>query len=134
MRNIVAVAALMIGSLFTASVQAHDDDRRAIDFKCIKPGQVICGIGCYLKETGQNVLEGTGMILTAPFRARFCFPKPETYRWTPGYWVPGELHKVEPKPNVLPPRFRYPDNTIPIPYYHEDKHSANPVIVVHRRF
>ncbi len=103
MKKIIITLCLLFAAS-TANAQEHD---RSVEFKCMRPCDVFKGVGCYLKETTYRVGDGLNMIITAPFKSKFCLPKPEKYRYTPGQWhyTPPKLEKIEYPDTILsPPR------------------------------
>lgn len=115
MRNLVAVATLFSLFLFSASTHAQGCDKhrqskalrqkdKSVEYKCYSPCDVMKGVGCYLKDATCRVGDGLGTIITAPFKAKACFPEPERWRYTPPSW------------KWSPPRWeklKYPDPVIP---------------------
>ena len=112
MKKIIITLCLFFTAASTAN--AHDDCNRSVEFKCMRPCDVFKGVGCYLKETTYRVGDGLGMIITAPFKAKFCLPKPEMYRYTPGQWhyTPPKFERLKYPDPVLPPR----DSIYPLHY------------------
>ncbi len=63
--------------------------RRVIEFRCVNPCDVFCGVGCYVYGVGSTVVGGAQQIVTAPFRTRCCIPRPRRY-----VYVPGRLYRI----------------------------------------
>jgi len=95
---------LLLGiCFFVSNAQAQDYNGKAVKFKCLSPCEILIGTGCYVKDVGSRVLEGGVTVLSAPFKARFCFPKAQKWEWQPGHWTPGRLYRVP-----EPPKHHYP--------------------------
>jgi len=98
MKNFVllVVALCLVG--FTSQSNAQDQvvvtRQKTVTFKCIKPVDVVKGIGCYVGDVGKDILKGTKRIISAPFKARMCIPKARLYKWERGYWVPSKLYEL----------------------------------------
>jgi hypothetical protein len=65
---------------FTSSSLFAGED---VIYKCMSPCDVFKGVGCYLKDAGCRVGYGVETIITAPFKAKACFPEPTEYKYTP---------------------------------------------------
>lgn len=70
-------------------------------FKVITPAQIFHSTGHYMKGVGCRVLHGTKKIITAPFCAPICLPKPQEYRYVPGRWY--RVRPTAPAPAPVPP-------------------------------
>ena len=90
---------------FGGQVRANEccKPEKVITFKCMSPCDVLKGVGCYLKDTTKRSVKGAGMILSAPFKARFCFPEQEVWRYT------------SPKFRFTPPKWEKMDKAVPMP-------------------
>jgi len=116
---------------------------RGTVFKCMSPSDVLRGAGCYVIDTGGRVVSGVGTIVTAPFKAEWCFPQPKRYfyrspRWM---WVPGQLTPLpRPKrrhsspvtvPSTLGPSAPPPPRPDPIgDFYHPLYYPADNIRMV----
>lgn len=98
MKKIAIVLCLVFA---TSSVLADDcgQDRRVVEYRCMSPCDALIGVGCYLKDATCRVGDGLGTILTAPFRARACFPEPQRFRYTAPKlkWCPPKFEKLQPE-------------------------------------
>ena len=114
MKNIIMCCTLLIvlGGVCDAQTKTRvgeisfDAGGRGVVFKCVSPYDVLRGVGCYAVDTGGRVISGVGTIITAPFKAKWCFPRPRRYLYrTPQLrWIPGELTPLPyPKPPLAPP-------------------------------
>ena len=114
MKNIIMCCAVLIvlGGDCDAQTKTRageisfDTGGRGIVFKCLSPYDVLGVVGCYAVDTGGRVISGVGTIITAPFKAKWCFPRPRRYFYRPSrwIWVPGELTPLPyPKPLLAPP-------------------------------
>lgn len=114
MKKIIITLCLFFTAASTAN--AHDDCNRSVEFKCMRPCDVFKGVGCYLKETTYRVGDGLGMIITAPFKAKFCLPKPEKYRYTPGQWhyTPPKFERIKEYKNRHIPLAPPADSVFPL--------------------
>ena len=83
------------------NVQADDcsQGRKVTEYNCMSPCDVFVGVGCYLKDATCRVGDGLGTILTAPFKAKACFPEPQRFRYTaPKFrWCPPKFERVKPE-------------------------------------
>ena len=70
---------LMFGLTGTCSTQAED----GTIFKAVSPIEIIEGVGCYLLDTGERVLDGVGKVVSAPFKAKIYIPRARLYRYEP---------------------------------------------------
>jgi hypothetical protein len=98
-------------SLLSSSVLAQENcdiPRREVTFQCLSPLDIVHGLGCYTVDVGERVLKGTGQILSAPFKAKCCIPKPQIWKWQPGYWTPGRLYRTPEPPKYYYPRYYTP--------------------------
>ena len=77
---------------------------KVVTFKCMSPCDVLKGVGCYLKDTTKRSVKGAGMILSAPFKAEFCFPKPDTwlYKRARFKFMPPKWRRVPDSSEVIP--------------------------------
>ena len=116
---------LLLGlCFFVSNTQAQDCNGRTVKFKCLSPCEILVGTGCYVKDVGSRVLKGSGTILSAPFKSRFCFPKAQKWEWKPGHWTPGKLHRLP---------YRNKTRVIPIrPYY--DPKSMHAIVLYEAKF
>ena len=104
MRGLLLALAL-ITCFVSNDVQAQDNHgTKVYKFKCMSPCDVFTGVGCYLKDATCRTVKGTGMILSAPFKAKFCFPKPDTWLYKPARFkfVPSQWRRVPDPPEVMP--------------------------------
>ena len=99
---------LMFGLTGTCSTQAEDETT----FKAVSPIEIVEGVGCYLLDTGERVLDGVGEIVSAPFKAKIYIPRARLYRYEP---LRLRLPKITPMPNrnAIPP--------------HKSRPKANPI-------
>ena len=72
---ILSVAVLLFAGNLSAAEKC-DKPRREVTLRCVSPCDIVLGVGCYTLDVGKRVVKGTGQILTAPFRANLCLPKP----------------------------------------------------------
>ena len=95
---------LMFGLMGTCSTQAED----GTTFKAVSPIEIVEGIGCYLLDTGERVLDGAGEIVSAPFKAKIYIPRARLYRYEP---LRLRLPRITPMPNrnVIPPHKKRPE-------------------------
>ena len=90
--------------LFFVAGSVYADDcsqgRRVIEYRCMSPCDVFVGVGCYLKDATCRVGKGVGTIVTAPFKAKACFPEPQRFRYTAPKlrWCPPKFERVQPAP------------------------------------
>ena len=89
---ILSVAVLL------SAAEKCDKPRREFTLRCVSPCDIVLGVGCYTLDVGKRVVKGTGQILTAPFRANLCLPKPRVFKWRPGFWTPGKVYRVPEAP------------------------------------
>ena len=91
MKNIIMFC--VIFALLGGVCDAQTRTSRGTVFKCMSPGDVLKGAGCYVIDTGGRVVSGVGTIVTAPFKAEWCFPQPRRYFYRPPQWrwIPGEF-------------------------------------------
>jgi len=102
---------IVLGLVFmvlTFGSQAYANDEccnptKVTTFKCMSTCDVLKGVGCYLKDATQRSVKGAGMILSAPLKAKFCFPEPEIWRYT------------SPKFRFTPPKWEKMDKAVPMP-------------------
>ena len=83
---------LMFGLTGTCSAQAED----GTIFKAVSPIEIIEGVGCYLLDTGERVLDGVGKVVSAPFKAKIYIPRARLYRYEPPRLM---LPRIVPMPN-----------------------------------
>ena len=95
------ILAMMIGLLTVSTANAHDT--KPVFFRSVTPCDILTGVGLYVKEVGcktvtgtKKVIRGTGEIITSPFRSRLHWPKPRTFRYKRGFWVPPTLKEIPP--------------------------------------
>jgi hypothetical protein len=115
MKNIIIMCCvLLIVSVGVCNAQtktrvgevSFDTGGRGVVFKCVSPCDVLKGASCYVLDTGGRVINGVGTVITAPFKARWCFPRPKRYFYRPPQWrrIPGKLTPLPyPKPPLAPP-------------------------------
>ena len=94
---ILSVAVLLFAGNLSAAEKC-DKPRREVTLRCVSPCDIVLGVGCYTLDVGKRVVKGTGQILTAPFRANLCLPKPRVFKWRPGFWTPGKVYRVPEAP------------------------------------
>ena len=94
---ILSVAVLLFAGSLSAAEKC-DKPRREVTLRCVSPCDIVLGVGCYTLDVGKRVVKGTGQILTAPFRANLCLPKPRVFKWRPGFWTPGKVYRVPEAP------------------------------------
>ena len=97
MKKIAIVLCLI---LFAGNVNADDyTERKTIEYKCVSPCDLLIGFGCYLKDTTCRVGDGIGAVLTAPLKAKACFPEPKRYRYTMYkfkiLWSPPKFERIK---------------------------------------
>ena len=94
---------LMFGLTGTCSTQAED----GTIFKAVSPIEIVEGVGCYLLDTGERVLDGVGEIVSAPFKAKIYIPRARLYRYEP---LRLRLPRITPMPNrnAIPPNSSRP--------------------------
>mgnify|MGYP001178456730 FL=1 len=92
----VAASIMLAGNL--SAGEKCNKPRRAVTLRCVTPCDIVLGVGCYTLDVGKRVVKGTGQILTAPFKANLCLPKPRVFKWRPGFWTPGRLYRVPEAP------------------------------------
>lgn len=76
--------------------------RREVTFLFLSPLDIIRGVGCYTLDVGGRVVKGTGQILSAPFKANLCLPRPSVWRYQRGYWTPSRLYRSPEVPTTAP--------------------------------
>lgn len=102
---------LMFGLTAACGVQAQD----GTTFRVISPIEIVEGVGCYLLDTGERVLDGVGGIVSAPFKAKIYIPRARFYRYEPPRL---RLPRIIPMPNR---------NTVPVmPIPHKKRPEASP--------
>ena len=74
-------------------------------FKCVSPVDVVKGVGCYILDTGERVVEGVGDIIKAPFKSKMCVPKEKMYGYEATLF---RLPRITPVPEK---------NAVPVPLY-----------------
>ena len=72
----------MFFALVFASVNVCNA-QEANTFRCIKPVDVVKGVGCYLLDTGERVAGGVADVIKAPFKAKMLMPKARKYQYQP---------------------------------------------------
>ncbi len=100
MKNIIMCCVILVISGGVCDAQTKTREGRGIVLRCVSPYDVLRGAGCYVVDTGERIIDGVGTIITAPFKAEWCFPRPKQYfyRYPQWQWTPGELTPV-PYPN-----------------------------------
>jgi len=111
MKNIIMCFVLLffMGDVCNAQAQTKNPSNHGVVLKCLSPLDVLRGAGCYVIDTGGRTVQGVGTIITAPFKAKWCFPPPRRYfyRLPQWRWIPGELTPLPyPKPPCSPPQFK----------------------------
>lgn len=101
MKNIIMCCVLLVisGGVCDAQTKTRvgeisfDAGGRGVVLNCVSPCDVLRGAGCYAVDTGERVINGVGTIIAAPFKARWCFPRPKRYfyRLPQWRWIPGKL-------------------------------------------
>ncbi len=86
---------LMFGLTAACGVQAQD----GTTFRAISPIEIVEGVGCYLLDTGERVLDGVGKVVSAPFKAKIYIPRARLYRYEPPRL---RLPRIVPMPNRNP--------------------------------
>ena len=99
MKRFFAVMCFVIASSI-CNAQTYCPPRH-YHFKVITPAQIFHSTGHYMKGVGCRVLHGTKKIITAPFCAPICLPKPQEYRYVPGRWY--RVKPAAPAPAPAPP-------------------------------
>ena len=94
---------LMFGFTGVCSAQTQD-----ATFKAVSPIEIVEGVGCYLLDTGERVLDGVGEIVSAPFKAKIYIPRARIYRYEP---LRLRLPRIIPMPNrnSIPPNKKRPE-------------------------
>ena len=85
MKKIFAVLCFVVVSGIS-NAQSFCEPPPHYHFKVITPAQIFHSTGHYMKGVGCRVLHGTKKIITAPFCAPICLPKPKEYIYVPGRW------------------------------------------------
>lgn len=97
---------LMFGLTAACGVQAQD----GTTFRAISPIEIVEGVGCYLLDTGERVLDGVGKVVSAPFKAKIYIPRARLYRYEPPRL---RLPRIVPMPNRNPmpstPQNKHPE-------------------------
>jgi|TARA_R100000482_G_scaffold124722_1_gene78650 hypothetical protein len=115
---------VMTGNAYGQGCDKHrmfnNQKAKVVEYKCVSPCDIMKGVGCYLKDTTIRVGDGLGTIITAPFKAKACWPKPETWRYTPPKfkWSPPRWEKMDYPDPVLPPlkkEYQFPLHREPEP-------------------
>lgn len=73
--------------------------QEANTFRCVKPCDVVKGVGCYLLDTGERVVGGVADVIKAPFKAKMIVPKARKYRYQP---MMLKLPRFVPVPDPMP--------------------------------
>jgi len=99
MRGIFTVAVLFVVGI-AGSVRADEcckSPRRAVEFKCVSPCDVFTGVGCYLKNVTCLTVDGVKTVVTAPFKAKCCLPKPQKWIYVKPrfHYERGRFEKVD---------------------------------------
>ena len=104
MRGLILTLALITCFVSNDAQAQEDHGTKVYKLKCMSPCDVFTGVGCYLKDATCRTVKGTGMILSAPFKAKFCFPKPDTWLYKPARFnfVPSQWRRVPDPPEVIP--------------------------------
>ena len=89
---------LMFGFTGVCSAQTQG----GTTFKAVSPIEIVEGVGCYLLDAGERVLDGVGEIVSAPFKAKIYIPRARLYRYEPPRL---RLPRIVPMPNrnAVPP-------------------------------
>ena len=95
MNKFYMVFVLVFGLTGTCSTQAED----GTTFKAVSPIEIVEGVGFYLLDTGERVLDGAGKIVGAPFKAKIYIPRARLYRYDPPRL---RLPRIVPMPNRNP--------------------------------
>jgi len=94
----------IVGLILSGNVFAQDcckPQSRVVEFRCVSPCDVFKGVGCYGLGVTKRVVHGVGEVITAPFKTRMCLPRPEKYRYHPGYWE-HIRYEQDPPPAPMP--------------------------------
>ena len=102
MKSIFICCVLLAVMANVCCAQSVDKPRKGVTFECVSPINVFQGVGCYFIDTGGRVVKGVETVITAPFKAKFCFPKPKRYLYQPPLWIPPTLTPLF-HPPVNPP-------------------------------
>ena len=70
-------------------------------FRCVKPADVVKGVGCYLLDTGERVVGGVTDVIKAPFKAKMVMPKARKYKYQPMIL---RLPRFVPVPDTVKPK------------------------------
>ena len=122
MRGTFTVAILFVLG-FVGSVRADDcckPPRKVVEFKCVSPCDVFTGVGCYLKNVTCLTVDGVKTVVTAPFKAEYCLPKPQKWIYVKPrlHYERGRFEKVDEPTHyngfpLVPPEVELGD---PVPY------------------
>ena len=128
---------LIVAASVLSSSTADAHVRGPVFFSTTTPCDVLTGIGLYVKDVGhkaamgaKTILEGTGSVLTSPFRAKFHRPKPRFYRYERGYLVPPKLERLPQKS----PKVDLSDPVPVFPLSHFESEMRNTIVLVERKF
>lgn len=107
MKSLLCAVAFVFGVANFAEAQCCQP--RVIQFQCVNPCDVFCGVAGYTYGVGSRVVHGVGQIVTAPFQTPCCIP---VRRYI---YVPGQFYQVRPSIVPAPKRFKPPVELLPPP-------------------
>jgi len=70
-------------SMFSFVCACNTQAQDGTTFKAVSPIDIFEGVGCYLFDTGERVVNGVGEIVGAPFKAKLYIPRVRLYRYEP---------------------------------------------------
>lgn len=127
---------LLVATCVLSSSTADAQVREQVFSSTTTPCDVLTGIGLYVKDVGhkaatgaKTILEGTGNVITSPFRAKFRRPRSRFYRYNRGYLVPPKLERLPQKP----PKVDLGD-PVPIPTSDFESEIRNTIVLAERKF
>ena len=127
---------LIVAASVLSSSTADAQVRGSVFFSTTTPCDILTGIGLYVKDVGhkaatgaKTILEGTGSVITSPFRAKFHRPRSRFYRYDRGYLVPPKLERLPQKP----PKVDLGD-PVPVPTSDLESEIRNTIVLAERKF
>jgi hypothetical protein len=85
----ISVVAILFFLGVASDVRADEcckPPRRVVEFKCVSPCDILTGVGCYLKDVTCLTVDGVKTVVTAPFKAECCIPKPKRWVYVKPEW------------------------------------------------
>jgi hypothetical protein len=107
MKRILIACCLIFSTGYVSAGEPAHGGRKGRMVECVCLCDVAQCATEYFKEVGHKMFDGTKTIVTAPFKAKICLPRPRLYYYQPPVFKPGKLTPLEslPKTNQLhPPR------------------------------